>query len=650
MSKSRFQISKSLEDRIKRIVDGNKSECDTEYSQLDSACILGFHCGVVTNCIGLTQNYELHHAVNQVVGLVYFKGKPSLEDIKSKLNSVKEFVNSSKGLGSFKDDKNEDMFLIYSVDDETNEIDKRVFDLAKEDYYPKKGETSASGLGEQPKLSVLEESKIYNHSAITKLKLCVRLSKTGNSNAAIEELIDSFQKDCRGIKIHLDKSSFSTDATANNSSILETVYETLDTPDDVLQMSDYLPQMTKKEKEELLKKWYNKVKMQRMPLVFHMEHDRLSLPLDDGDHPVDCLRLNLETYLYLHVNDTISKAIQILLQSVRNRLELLKSNLMNCDLSSIEANELKSCTFKPSQLGHFVPNVYRIPESKKPDYEQLKKIRGQLHKTYLLPTHRPLFRYSQRVLNTELKNTDQLAGYQCNVHTSILETSNVKGGARNVLEGIYTYHHYKQQNYNDSGWGCAYRSLQTIISWFKHQGYIYSPDVPLRAPKTAEGEDRTGPLREKLHKEGRVPTHEEIQMVLVDVGDKQPSFIGSQKWIGSQEVCYVLNHLYNLDSKFISVSSGGELVYKARDLGQHFAQQGTPIMIGGGVLAHTIIGVDFNEKNGDINYLILDPHYIGPEEISDITKKGVGCGWKKNAFWDKSAFYNLCLPQVPNEI
>lgn len=28
-----------------------------------------------------------------------------------------------------------------------------------------------------------------------------------------------------------------------------------------------------------------------------------------------------------------------------------------------------------------------------------------------------------------------------------------------------------QDRMNDNGWGCAYRSLQTIISWFKFQGY-----------------------------------------------------------------------------------------------------------------------------------------------------------------------------------
>ena len=58
-------------------------------------------------------------------------------------------------------------------------------------------------------------------------------------------------------------------------------------------------------------------------------------------------------------------------------------------------------------------------------------------------------------------------------------------------------------------------------------------------------------------------------------------------------------------------------------------------MIGGGVLAHTILGVDYNSETGNIRereensifkfynirFLILDPHYIGPEDIKKIQNK-----------------------------
>lgn len=42
---------------------------------------------------------------------------------------------------------------------------------------------------------------------------------------------------------------------------------------------------------------------------------------------------------------------------------------------------------------------------------------------------------------------------------------------------------------------------------------------------------------------------------------------------------------------------------------------------GGGVLAHTILGVDFNEVTGDVKFLILDPHYTGAEDLKFILEK-----------------------------
>lgn len=42
---------------------------------------------------------------------------------------------------------------------------------------------------------------------------------------------------------------------------------------------------------------------------------------------------------------------------------------------------------------------------------------------------------------------------------------------------------------------------------------------------------------------------------------------------------------------------------------------------GGGVLAHTILGVAWSETTGDIRYLILDPHYTGAEDLQVIMEK-----------------------------
>ncbi len=53
----------------------------------------------------------------------------------------------------------------------------------------------------------------------------------------------------------------------------------------------------------------------------------------------------------------------------------------------------------------------------------------------------------------------------------------VKGGEVYTVDGTYTYHHYMQDRMNDDGWGCAYRSLQTLISWFRQNGYTHQ-DIP----------------------------------------------------------------------------------------------------------------------------------------------------------------------------
>eukprot|EP00126_Sphaerothecum_destruens_P004516 Sdes_comp18233_c0_seq1m7830 len=101
-------------------------------------------------------------------------------------------------------------------------------------------------------------------------------------------------------------------------------------------------------------------------------------------------------------------------------------------------------------------------------------------------------------------------------------------------------------------------------------------------------------------------------------------------------------------SKIMFLSSASEFISKGRELIQHFETHSSPIMVGGGVLAHTILGVACNPLTGKVRLLILDPHYTGKDEdISLIIKHG-WCGWKDPlTFFDQKAHYNLCLPQCP---
>ncbi|XP_057472814.1 probable Ufm1-specific protease [Actinidia eriantha] len=286
--------------------------------------------------------------------------------------------------------------------------------------------------------------------------------------------------------------------------------------------------------------------------------------------------------------------------------------------------------FSPPGFLHPITAIYELSYGE----TEMKQVeaRRSLHLRLGLPFDRPLLRIANAM---NLSTTKYIARSNSiwkgspllkDVHLGI-PSSGVSGGVVSMVQGSYQYYHYLHDGFDDSGWGCAYRSLQTIISWFRLQQYT-SIDVP---------------------------SHREIQQSLVEVGDKEPSFIGSRDWIGAIELSFVLDKLLGVSCKVISVRSGAELPEKCRELALHFETQGTPIMIGGGVLAYTLLGVDYNDVSGDCAFLILDPHYTGSDDLKKIVNGG-WCGWKKAVdskgkhFFLHDKFYNLLLPQRPNMV
>ncbi|XVF54605.1 hypothetical protein PTKIN_Ptkin05aG0195100 [Pterospermum kingtungense] len=285
--------------------------------------------------------------------------------------------------------------------------------------------------------------------------------------------------------------------------------------------------------------------------------------------------------------------------------------------------------FSPPGISHPITVIYELnygeTEMKQVD------VRRSLHLRLGLPFDRPLLRIVNALY---LSKKDHSTDSSRRKGTSLLKdvhlgipSSGVSGGTVSLVQGSYEYYHYLHDGFDDSGWGCAYRSLQTIISWFRLQHYS-SIDVP---------------------------SHREIQQSLVDIGDKDPSFIGSREWIGAIELSFVLDKLLGVSCKVLNVRSGSELPEKCRELALHFKDQGTPIMIGGGVLAYTLLGVDYNEATGECAFLILDPHYTGTDDLKKIVNGG-WCGWKKSvdskgkSFFLHDKFYNLLLPQRPNMV
>ncbi|KDR23802.1 probable Ufm1-specific protease 2 isoform X2 [Zootermopsis nevadensis] len=328
-----------------------------------------------------------------------------------------------------------------------------------------------------------------------------------------------------------------------------------------------------------------------------------------------CLKtvIKVDTISMVHRNSKVVHLYTALVDSLWRNLKLIENSFLEQISNSVDSMFVVSAPetyhFLPRECGHFVTVVY---QKQKHDSE-LDTERRLLHKLLALPLDRPYFRRGCAHLFTE---DIPVNAPLINVHEGLTPT--VNGGEVSLVQGTYSYHHYRQDHIDDSGWGCAYRSLQTIVSWFKWQGYS----------------------------ERAIPTHHEIQQCLVTIGDKPSSFVGSCQWIGSTEVSFCLESMLGVTSRILSVSSGEELGSLGGELAYHFKIEGTPIMIGGGVLAHTILGVDFNKNSGDLKFLILDPHYTGSEDLQIIQGKG-WCGWKGVSFWNKAAYYNLCLPQRP---
>ncbi|KAJ8675222.1 hypothetical protein QAD02_011008 [Eretmocerus hayati] len=322
--------------------------------------------------------------------------------------------------------------------------------------------------------------------------------------------------------------------------------------------------------------------------------------------------LKIDALSLVGQNKTMAQLYEILVESLCRNLRLITSSFeQQLETEKAQLRLPEPLHFKPLNFGHLLTLVYPTGISASETIEYRKS----LHRRLALEMVRPYFREGNAVI---FADEYQKQKYLINPHEAVTNPENCQ---LSLVQGFYAYHHYMQDDFNDNGWGCAYRSLQTIVSWFRLQGYTEKP----------------------------VPSHKEIQKCLVDIGDKSPKFVNSNQWIGSTEVGFVLDSLLDISVKVLHASSGGEMVALVSDLAHHFQTQGTPVMIGGGVLAHTILGVSYDEFYEDVRFLILDPHYTGSEDLKTIVNKG-WCGWKKKDFWRKDAFYNMCLPQRPKSI
>nr|XP_023024647.1 ufm1-specific protease 2-like [Leptinotarsa decemlineata] len=275
------------------------------------------------------------------------------------------------------------------------------------------------------------------------------------------------------------------------------------------------------------------------------EHAPLCV-LDKIQQEVVDMTIRVDSLAMIPTQTKLSNLYDILLKSVEKYLQLFQTKLCKELLSSNKKSRslaVETYHFLPPECGHFVTILYPKNETE----ASLQAYRHLLHRQLLLDFVSPAFRRANKYcFNTDSGNNGPLI----NPHEGIKPTDN--GGTVALVKGKYEYYHYCQKGMDDDGWGCAYRSLQTLASWFKLQGYV----------------DR------------EVPSFSEIQKCLVDIKDKPASFLGSRLWIGSTEVNFVLNTLFGIENKILYVSSGAEMASKGPELLNHFQNHGSPIMIG----------------------------------------------------------------------
>lgn len=183
---------------------------------------------------------------------------------------------------------------------------------------------------------------------------------------------------------------------------------------------------------------------------------------------------------------------------------------MDCVPTVLHFHPLQCCstisTIYPLRAGSVQGDTMAITA----DDAALVDSRTTIHKQLGLVLDRPLFRIC---LCTNLQQSSEPPKQirLRNPHTT-LKPSGVVDGVEYITQGYYDYYHYMQDKFDDNGWGCAYRSFQSIASWFVLNGY----------------------------QQIDVPGHVEIQTMCVKNDCRGKDFVGSKQWIGSMEVGWLL--------------------------------------------------------------------------------------------------------------
>ncbi|KAG8226402.1 hypothetical protein J437_LFUL011940 [Ladona fulva] len=207
-----------------------------------------------------------------------------------------------------------------------------------------------------------------------------------------------------------------------------------------------------------------------------------------------------------------------------------------------------------------------------------------------------------------------------NVHDNLAPPT--QSGKTYLISGDYLYYHYGCDGFDDRGWGCGYRTLQMIISWIIPQ----LPNTPV----------------------SKAPDIPSIQKILVSMEDKPSKFYGSRDWIGSYEVCLVVDELFGIPSKITHVTKDETINQHLPMLKQHFTNFGSPVMIGGDMDCSSkgVVGIHYASDDSEAYLLIVDPHFVGVAKSVDELQRNDWVKWYSSEDFMKSSFYNICQPQI----
>lgn len=145
-------------------------------------------------------------------------------------------------------------------------------------------------------------------------------------------------------------------------------------------------------------------------------------------------------------------------------------------------------------------------------------------------------------------------------------------GTLHLLRGPLRYYHYGVDGFADHGWGCGYRTVQSMFSWL-------APELP-------------------------VPSIADMQRSLTQAG----SGVGPRGFIGVVDAVVLLGEHGSVGIQHLR--RGGDWSSLAPDLSAHWDGGGGPVMVGGGedVYSKTVVGVREAVGDAPAALLVLDPH------------------------------------------